>query len=54
MEAAQMVACVKALRSTTNIYVGDGPSRFYWTHGQRFAADPPSYDGPIVMHIYEK
>jgi adenylate cyclase len=27
----------------------DGPSRFYWTHCQRYAAEPPAHDGPAVI-----
>ena len=36
------------------IHVDDGPSRFYWTHSQRFATEVPAYDGPAFIHMHEK
>ena len=38
----------------TKIHIDDGPSRFYWLHSQKYAAEPPTHDGPAVIHMYEK
>jgi adenylate cyclase len=38
----------------TKSYADDGPSQFYWVHSQKYAAEPPAYDGPAVIHMYEK
>ena len=38
----------------TKSFVDDGPSRFYWAHSQKYAAETPTYDGPAVIHMYEK
>jgi adenylate cyclase len=32
----------------------DGPSRFYWAHSQKYAALASNYDGPALIHMYEK
>jgi adenylate cyclase len=38
----------------TKSYAEDGPSQFYWLYSQKYAAEPPAYDGPAVIHMYEK
>ena len=38
----------------TKIYVEDGPSRFYWTYSQKYAAETPTYEGPAFIHMHEK
>jgi adenylate cyclase len=35
-------------------YVDDGPSRFYWAHSQKYAAEAPTFEGAAVIHMFEK
>jgi adenylate cyclase len=35
-------------------YVDDGPSRFYWAHSQKYAAEAPTFEGTAVIHMFEK
>lgn len=35
-------------------FAGDGPSRFYWLRCQKYSSEPPSDDGPAIIHMEEK
>jgi adenylate cyclase len=47
-------AAASLFEAITKIYVDDGPSRFYWNHSQRYAAEPPPHDELAVIHMHEK
>src|SRR5262249_9169919 len=38
----------------SKIYVEDGPSKVYWAHSQRYAAEDPVLDGAAVIQMSEK
>ena len=40
--------------SIAKSFVNDGPSGFYLACSQRYAAEPPIYDGPAVIEMDEK
>lgn len=50
----EWLRAASVFEAITKSFADDGPSRFYWAHSQKYAAETPIYDGPAVIHMHEK
>jgi adenylate cyclase len=44
----------RIFEAITQEFAEDGPSRFFWSLSQKYAAETPTYEGPPIVQMYEK